>query len=344
MEQKANFQALTALKGLFILVIALHNTLAVTPLFSGIPGTAFIILFGGSLGNSLFYMLSGFLLSSGYKSRIYDHSISFSDYLLRRLKKLYPMYLISNAAVLALEILQYGVSAINIERVIFTVLLVRSPYNSPTGFLCALFACYILFFAITNASRSSTQYLAYLTLGVIIGYWLIRTDPDLPFISSKNGLAYMNFFLGCILADVYPLLSVKLHRRLQPLFLVLLPLLFYLMLSYGVEIIAGDTKVAFSFAICPMVLYLALVKGPCSKILRCRCLVFLGKISSSVFFWHLVLYSVFCDLYALFTRGRSLQEPQYLLYFVLMLLWSAGCTMLENKYTRNRRGTLTFQV
>ena len=58
MKEKGYFGTLTSLKGLFILIIVLHNTLAVTPLFSGVPGTAFLILFGGSLGNSMFFLLS----------------------------------------------------------------------------------------------------------------------------------------------------------------------------------------------------------------------------------------------------------------------------------------------
>lgn len=41
MKEKGYFGTLTSLKGLFILIIVLHNTLAVTPLFSGVPGTAF---------------------------------------------------------------------------------------------------------------------------------------------------------------------------------------------------------------------------------------------------------------------------------------------------------------
>ena len=88
MDQKGYFRSLTSLKGLFILMIVLHNTLSISHVFSHIPGTAFIIRFGGQLGNSMFYILSGFLLSAGYRDRIQSHRISFPAYLLRRLKKL----------------------------------------------------------------------------------------------------------------------------------------------------------------------------------------------------------------------------------------------------------------
>ena len=328
MEQKGYFRSLTSLKGLFILIIVLHNTLDINPVFSNIPGVAFLILFGGQLGNSMFYLLSGFLLSAGYREQIQTHQISFPEYLLRRLKKLYPMYVLSNLAMLLLEIAHHGVSVINIEKIVLSALLVRGPYNSPTGFVCTLFACYVLYFAITHFSKSSTAYVAGLAFGVILGYNLLLADTDFLYLSSRNGLAYLNFFLGCMLAEGYPLISEKAHRLLQPLFLVLLPLLMVLMLSVGVEIIAGDVRICFAFAICPMILYLALAKGPCRSILQAKPFVALGKISSCIFFWHLVLYFLFCDLYALISQGSAFREMQYLMYLALTLLFSAGCARL----------------
>lgn len=331
MEQNRNFRSLTALKGIFILIIAVHNTLAVTPLFSGVPGTAFLILFGGILGNSMFYILSGFLLSAGYRDRIRSHSICFPDYLRRRLKKLYPLYLLSNGAALVIDLLRYGISALQVDKLVFTLLLVRGPYNHPTGFLCSLFVCYVLFFAVCHFSKSSTHYVSCITGGIIAGYLLISLDLDLPYLTSGTGTALMNFSIGCLLAEVYPRIPEKCHRWLQPGCLLLVPLLMYLMLSYGVEIIAGDIKVCFSFALCPMILYLALAKGPCCRLLQMRGLVALGSISSSVFFWHLVLYNGFCDVYGLLTQGETIGEIQYLLYFVLMLAVCAGSAWIQNR-------------
>ena len=333
MDQKGHYRAIDSLKGLFILIITLHNTLSVTPLFSNIPGTAFITLFGGTLGNSMFFILSGFLLCAGYKDRIQQHTIPFRDFLLRRLKKLYPMYLLSNGAALIVELLRYGVSAINMKKIVFTALLIGGPYNSPTWFLFALFACYIVFFAIYYHAKNPTQYLCSIVAAVVVGYTLLGAELDILFLRASYGTGYMNFFLGCILAEVYPLLSKKQHRWLQPLFLILVPLLLCLMLANGVEIIAGDVRIAFPFAICPMILYLALADGPCRRILQLKCLVALGRISSCIFFWHLVFYFAFCDLYALFVPTGSIQEPQYLLYFLLMTVFSAGMTKLTGRKT-----------
>ena len=344
MAQQNHFRALTSLKGLFILIIALHNTLAITPLFSNIPGTSFIIHFGGMLGNSMFLILSGFLLSWGYKNRIQTHQICFKDFLLKRLIKLYPMYLISNLVAFVSEVLRYGASAIDFDRLVFTILMrvgglgQHSPYNRPTWFLCALLVCYVLYFGICHYAKHPTQYVLLIMGVMILGYTLMPLGLDIPYLGSSHGVAYTNFFLGCILAEIYPLMTKKIHQWLQPALLIGLPACLCVMLAYGVELIAGDVQSVFAFMICPMILYLALVKGPCSSILQFRGFVFLGKISSCIFFWHLVIYLIF---YEIFDEGASLAEPQYLLYFLLMLAFSAAATFLEEKWLR--KGSLAVK-
>lgn len=333
MEQKRYYPSLGSLKGLFILIIAFHNTLNGTNLFSQIPGADFLIKYCGAMGNAMFFMLSGFLISSSYKDRIQSHSVALKDFLLGRLRKLYPMYLISNAVSLLVEISRYGVSAINVEKVIFTVLLqggggigTHAPYNRPTWFLSALLVCYILYFAVCYFAKSHTHLISCIIAGIVVGYTLLTSNLDLPFLSPSNGTAYLNFFLGFLFAEGYPLLTQKQHRWLQPLSLVTLPAVLYLMLSYGVEIIAGDLRICYSFVMCPMILYLALVKGPCRSILQFQGFVALGKLSSSVFFWHLPFFFLFSDLYGLVVPGGSVEEPQYLIYVVLLLLLSWVCT------------------
>ena len=91
-KNRTYYPSLTGLKAIMCLVIVLYHTLPSTPLTEAIPLTSIISYFGGSLGNSMFFILSGFLLSWGYKNRIQEHQISFREFLLRRLKKLYPMY------------------------------------------------------------------------------------------------------------------------------------------------------------------------------------------------------------------------------------------------------------
>lgn len=329
MEQGKRLDALTALKGIFILIIVFHNTMLFEPLFEAVPGSAFLTLFGGALGNSMFFLLSGFGMAFGYRDRIQSHAIAFGDFLGKRLKKLYPMYLASNFAALILAIVQYGASAINLQRIAFTVLMQMGGgltgvdlYNTPTWFVCTLMLCYVVFFFTAYHCKTRTQYRSAIVGGIVLGYGLLTAGLKLPFCHADSGIGLMNFYIGCALAEAYPLLREKRQKWAAPGAFVTLLAIAYLLLRYGVEIICGNVQVAFAFCICPLIFYLAMADGLCTKILRWKPLVALGNISSSIYFWHLVLYS---GAYALFYRiapGQSIQEIHYLVFFVGLLVWS----------------------
>lgn len=322
---KKSLDSLTALKGLFCLVIAIHNTLAIHFVFDHIPGTSFILYFGGIMGNSLFLMISGFLFAYNYRDRIQARQVPFHNFLLRRLQKLYPLYLITNGIALLIDVSQYGPSAINLTRIV-SILLLQSydPYNSPTWFLAALFLCYLLFFAISYHSKNRTQYCCAITLCMILGFVL---DTDLPFLGSKNCFAYMSFFAGCLLAEGYPLIAEKKRKVLPHICVLMLMGIGYLFLKYGVQVISGDIETAFTFLISPALLYLALAEGIYSRILQFRPLVFLGKISTSIYFWHLPLFHILCNL----LPGEEIQETQYLFYLLLLIIFS----VFSRKYIEN---------
>lgn len=336
MTKQQQFPALTALKGFFILIIVLHNTSLVDPLFDAIPGVAFITLYGGALGNSMFFLLSGFLLAWGYRERIMAGRISLQDYLLRRLKKIYPLYLITNIVALLTAISRYGISALQLEKLAFTLLLQNGgglgqggPYNSPTWFVSALFVCYAAYYAVCRFAGTPTRYRCLVALGIAWGYTLTVLKLELPFCYEGNGTGFMNFFLGCAMAELLPRMKKENHKWLRPAIMAALLESVYLLLRYGVEIICGNSSTAFAFVICPMILYLAFAEGLCTKVLQLKPFVYLGKISTSVYFWHLPLYFVLQDLLA---AGGSLGEKLYMGYLLVLLVWSAASNrLIENR-------------
>lgn len=337
MANKRQLPELTSLKGLFILVIVLHNTLCLEPLFGSVPGTAFLQLYGGKLGNAMFFILSGYLLSYSYRERIRDGAVSFGAFLLRRLKKLYPLYIITNVAALILSVLHYGISAITLKKAAFTVLLQMGgleegvPYNSPTWFVAALFACYILFFFVACYAKKPTQYHFTIVIGIVWGYTLIEAGAAIPFCHSGNGMAFMCFFIGCGLTELYPLITQKMHKWLRPASVLVLISSFVLLFRYGVDIISGDFLVASAFVLCPLILYLAQAEGWCSKLLRLKPFVFLGKISVSVYFWHLVVFSAM----TLLVPGGKIGEKGYTLYLLVLIVWSIISNLLIEKKEKN---------
>ncbi len=334
MSEKKELTALTALKGIFCLLIAFHNTLCVQFLFDNVPGTSFIVLFGGTLGNSVFLTVSGFLFAYNYRGRIQSHQVPFSTFLFRRLSRLYPLYLLSNGVSLVLSVLKYGPSAINLTR-IASILLLQSfdPYNPPTWFLTALFACYLLFYFISYHSRSNTHYFCGISACVMLAFSL---QSGLPFLGTRYCFAYLNFFMGCILAEVYPILLKKNRSWLPHACLAMLGCIGFLLLKYGVEIISGNVEKAFSLFLTPLVLYIALSGGIYEKILKMKFLVYLGRISTSVYFWHMPVFCIFTDL---IVKG-SITETQYLIYAALLFI----CAVLSNRFLENRKQPRTLHT
>lgn len=341
MKRQIDLNPLTSLKGIFIMLIVFHNTQLIQPLFTNLPGVDLISVFGGIFGNSMFFILSGFLISTGYRQRITAHSLSFQPYLLRRLKKLYPPYFLSNLAALVLDVVIYGFSAINLQKIVFTLLLQQGgalsaptpPYNAPTWFLSALFVCYILFFFFCFYFRNPTAYYCAIVSGIVWGYFLICANLSLPLCYENTGIGLMNFFIGCALAELYP----RLNHRIQSCgsiisFCTLLAILL-LFLRYGVEIISGNVKVGFSFLICPLILFLATSSPLFIRILNWKPLVFLGKISSHIFFWHLVLFHLFHIIFQYIMPNRAMTETYYFFYLASMLGFCVLLYHFSNKRT-----------
>ncbi len=335
MAEKRFFPELTSLKGLFILVIVLHNTSLVNPVFQNVPGIPYITLFGGIFGNSMFFMLSGFLLSIGYRERIASGGVSFQSYMHHRLAKLYPLYLVTNIVALLISVFRYGASSIQLEKLAFTLLLqngggltAANPYNAPTWFVSALLVCYAAYYAIRRIARTVTGYRCLLFAGIAWGYALIVLQLSVPYCFEGNGIGFMNFFIGCILAEYWPGPDSR-RTWFRPAVFATLLGIGYLLLKFGVEIICGNVHSAAAFVISPMIIYLALSNGLCARLLRLKPLVYLGKISSSVFFWHLPLCYLLQDLLA---SGGTLGEALFVVYLVVLLLCSAAVNhLMENK-------------
>ena len=330
MKKSRTFDAVTGLKGICIILIVFYHTLPQTTLIDKIPFTSFIRIYGGNLGNYMFFMISGFLIANGYRDRIAAREISFGTFLLRRLRKLYPLYILSNLVMLIGEVMAYGPSAIKLNKIVFTVLLQSGggleqmpPYNGSTWFLSALFVCYIAYFFVAYSAKNRTSYRCFLCLGILWGYSRLFGGWDSPICFGRNGESFLTFFLGCALAEMLPYLTQNVWKWLQPAAVLILAGSGFLLMRYGVEIISGDSRVAFAFLICPLVICLAVGDNPISRFLKLKPVLYLGKLSISIYFWHVAIYNLFMYIYRTAAYGTELGSMQYLLYIVIMLILSA---------------------
>ena len=117
---KKKYVALTSLKGIFILMIVFYH-------MGGNYGRIFGDVFqwcydwGGYLGNTFFYMVSGFLIACGYQEKISNGDLSIVNYLMRRISKIFPLYIITNMFRLGLNIVGVGISTLKFDELLRSV-------------------------------------------------------------------------------------------------------------------------------------------------------------------------------------------------------------------------------
>lgn len=99
---------LTALRGIFIIMILLHHL----NLYNG----------GGSLGVAFFFMLGGFALSLGYYDKVCKPDFTILPYIRRRCEKFFPLHWLCLIAILPLSLLPIIQGAGEIKATIATLI------------------------------------------------------------------------------------------------------------------------------------------------------------------------------------------------------------------------------
>ena len=104
-----NFEFLDGIRGIAILLVVLCHLFYVNPSSTGIVKFVGATLEAGTLGVTVFFTLSGFLISLPFwKRKIEDRPIQLKNYLLRRFWKIYPPLALSVILLLPFYIWIYG--------------------------------------------------------------------------------------------------------------------------------------------------------------------------------------------------------------------------------------------
>lgn len=350
MEQnRKQFSSLTGLKAVMCLVIVFYHTLQPTPLVESLPLTAMIRYFGGSLGNSVFFMISGFLMVHAYRDRIQSGTVSFGPFVHSKICKFYGIYLLTNFLSMVLRILRYGLSAINLQEIAMILLMQNGgllrgsyPYNGATWFVCMLLVCNIVFFTLCHFARNRTAYYSMLVGVILWGYVAITNDFAFPLVHTLMGVGLVNFFLGCALAEGISAIDQQTHRRFSWLTLLGLAAAGILMLKNGVDNALGIQLPGIAFGLSPLIVYTALENPLLRRVLSCQPVQTLGTISISVFFWHMVVYEAFLQIVDCFTGSQILTDRQYLGYLLGMITVSIlSHRYLEKGILREKTGVFS---
>lgn len=173
--------------------------------------------------SEVFFMLSGFLLYQAYQGRITEHKISFGNFMIPKMKKIYPMMIVTAFVTWLLQRIGYWVYGCyllhpdgaemrnSIKALIVSVLGIQSGWisdndtlavNGPSWFVSIYFLCYAIYYVLTYLLKKPWQQNLCYGGMAILGIALVIHPLGVPFLYCTNGRGYFSFFAGILLAQL----------------------------------------------------------------------------------------------------------------------------------------------
>lgn len=305
MKSMLEFRALTGLRGIAALGVALWH-LGFLPMLTQRLDPA---VFNGYLFVDLFFVLSGFVLSYVYDSaRSLRTRSAYTEFLVSRLSRIYPMHLVGLAFVAGVECMRlfWGWAVFHPDAAAFTgtnqpkylltnLALVHAwglhhdqTWNGPSWSISAEWACYLLFPWVLAGRRWSRRVtFAWLAVaGLIVPWWLTHRYGSMT-VSTDWGVlrAFCGFSVGCLVQQNRALLLRRMLALARAEFWQAVSVLvFACVMSPHVT----DSPIVLASAL--VVLAFSMEEGRIARAVAWAPIHHLGVISYSVYMLHVPLF------------------------------------------------------
>jgi len=295
--------SLTGLRGVAALVIFFHH--ARHKLEAVFPDTSFDFLIHGYLAVDVFFVLSGFVISYSYATRI-GSPAEFGHYLLRRFARLYPLYAVSTLAVVGM--VQGALAAgwqihrparFSIDHHLLIHLTMTQAwgweqelrYNLPSWSVSAEIFAYLLFPALwvltSRIGRTTTALAAALASTLLTVFVLRFLGFESLHVPSQGALVRVTgeFLAGLLSYRAWsrnPTIFNTVGRAVETLAIMVIAVIFFSPLA--------DPLMSPGAVV--LVYVLARGGGPLTRILATPFMLWLGRISYSLYLTHFPVLSV----------------------------------------------------
>jgi peptidoglycan/LPS O-acetylase OafA/YrhL len=270
----------------------------------------FVVFRGGFLGVDIFFVISGYLISSIIKTEISNNQFNFSNFIERRLRRIIPVFLLAILISLPLgyffimpsEMMDLAKSAISSSFLLsnYYFHFSLSAYANLSSFLKPLihtwslsvegqfyltYCLIILFINKFFKEKLKIIFLIIFIISFVIAIWASYSHPGINFYSSPS--RFWEFILGALI----PYLKIKsdINDRIRQS-IVYFSLLIIVISSFYIDIEDKHPGLITIFVILPTVLLIILSKNN-YKIFESKFLAFIGKISFSIYIWHYLFFS-----------------------------------------------------
>lgn len=317
-HSKTHYLPLDSVRGIAALSVVIHHVVISKTVVAAFPQKAWIdfpFFHNAWLFVDLFFVLSGMVISLNYAMSDFG-GFSLRDFVIRRLARIYPLHIVTLAAMLMLRLARLGLVAIGILAVVpvdvevntaysffLNVLLLHSmgflghlSWNGPSWSISTEFYTYLLFGVLLLwAQFLGSRRLFYATSAILV----IGSALLIAFGLGKQSLDFHTDFgfLRCVLSFFIGVLTVKIASGVPPTALRLAPSMLQIgALLAGVLIVClVGSYPAISFA-APFVFAVLLgsLKAfpgawPLPGLLAAGPLVWLGKRSYSIYMVHAIV-------------------------------------------------------
>ncbi len=311
---------ITGIKGACALVIAFlwHYKHFIAIEYAPMYRLFFFSCHYGDILVDLFFCLSGLSIFLGYGDRI--RTITFKDFMLKRIRKLYPPMLTGLLLTTAFEwlyIRHEGVTFVydhfDIKHFLLNVLGLQGgifnrdlSFNGPAWTITVFLMLYVLFWVISKITRSNKGVLVIYCVLTVASEVIILMETDHPMINSFTARGLMGFSTGVIMAYMYKDLKVVDRipsgvLRVLCLVDLIIIMITYVMIRQGIRPFSAKEVIRswVVFMLFPSLFLLACGVPVMEKILSSRVLMFLGGISLYIYLLHFPVQCIFalCDKY-----------------------------------------------
>lgn len=282
----------------------------------------------GYLMVELFFALSGFGMFLGYADRIAAHQISFKDYILKRLKKLYPLFLFSLLLVTVLQSVHlflyrdtFVYQHFDLYYFFLNLILCQCglfctdfSYNGPAWSITVFFILYVIFYLIVYHAKS-TKIAAYSFVGVFFMGIFIRSQPTQSCFLFNDNVArgLVCFPIGVLLAALYRK-SERMHTAPLGYISLFIVLTIYACYRFSVEVIEEITMLFILFVI-PAIILSILFVPRLNQLFSLKPFQYLGSLSFEIYLLHFSVQLLLRNIEQPVNFHPDYSKPYYLLLY-----------------------------
>lgn len=293
MIEKEYFHALNGWRFIFSLLIVVFH----------MPETWKQVIKHYEFGNTIvlfFFILSGFLLTLGYKDKIVNGEIKYKYFVAKRVATIFPLQWL-----MTLLFALFGVNLITYWAIPFHLTLTQSlnPFwyinfslNVPTWFLSSIFICYLLTPLVLKIfAKKRTNFLLFFIIVIAlwnififmlpesIGIrWLCYINPSARFIDFSAGILLALYWSE--VKDLFKILSFN-NILATVLEFLILGTIFFFFANEQIQRFNNYTVLRYPTMMLFIIIF-ALSSGGLSKILSNKCFQKLGDLAIAIYMCH----------------------------------------------------------